>query len=157
MSMADRIVVMNAGRIEQAGSGTDIYLRPRTRFVAEFIGDANLIACTTSGTTVTLQTGQQLTVEPPPQGKALAMLRPEHVVCTSGFGADVGAGDGTLVFTGPTFAGGVLGLGTINVALRPADDALRAAFDAAITDLNRDGTNKALTEKWFGVDISVHE
>ena len=64
---------------------------------------------------------------------------------------------GTLVFTGPTFAGGVLGLGTINVALRPADDALRAAFDAAITDLNRDGTNKALTEKWFGVDISVHE
>src|SRR5690606_5464492 len=38
MSMADRIVVMNAGRIEQAGSGTDIYLRPRTRFVAEFIG-----------------------------------------------------------------------------------------------------------------------
>ena len=64
---------------------------------------------------------------------------------------------GALVFTGPTFAGGVLGLGTINVALRPADDALRAAFDAAITDLNRDGTNKALTEKWFGVDISVHE
>lgn len=64
---------------------------------------------------------------------------------------------GTLVFTGPTFAGGVLGLGTINVALRPGDEALRAAFDAAITDINRDGTNKALTEKWFGVDISIHE
>ncbi|MCJ8152068.1 MULTISPECIES: transporter substrate-binding domain-containing protein [Shinella] len=64
---------------------------------------------------------------------------------------------GTLVFTGPTFAGGVLGLGTINVALRPGDEALRAAFDAAITDINKDGTNKALTEKWFGVDISVHE
>lgn len=64
---------------------------------------------------------------------------------------------GALVFTGPTFAGGVLGLGTINAALRPADDALRAAFDAAITDVNQDGTNKALTEKWFGVDISIHE
>lgn len=64
---------------------------------------------------------------------------------------------GTLVFTGPTFAGGVLGLGTINVALRPGDEALRAAFDAAITDINRDETNKALTEKWFGVDISIHE
>jgi len=64
---------------------------------------------------------------------------------------------GALVFTGPTFAGGVLGLGTINVALRPGDDTLRAAFDAAITDVNKDGTNKALTEKWFGVDISIHE
>jgi len=64
---------------------------------------------------------------------------------------------GALVFTGPTFAGGVLGLGTINAALRPADDALRAAFDAAITDVNQDGTNKVLTEKWFGVDISIHE
>jgi spermidine/putrescine transport system ATP-binding protein len=100
MSMADRIVVMNAGRIEQAGSGTDIYLRPRTRFVAEFIGDANLIACATSGSTVALQTGQQFTVDPPPQGKALAMLRPEHVVCSSGYGANAQAGADELVFQG---------------------------------------------------------
>jgi octopine/nopaline transport system substrate-binding protein len=64
---------------------------------------------------------------------------------------------GALVFTGPSFAGGVLGLGTTNVALRPADEALRAAFDAAIAAVNKDGTNKALTEKWFGVDISIHE
>ncbi|NTI72280.1 transporter substrate-binding domain-containing protein [Agrobacterium rhizogenes] len=65
--------------------------------------------------------------------------------------------DGALVFTGPTFAGGVLGLGTTNVALRPADDTLRAAFDDAVDAINKDGTNKALTEKWFGVDISIHE
>lgn len=64
---------------------------------------------------------------------------------------------GALVFTGPTFAGGVLGLGTTNVALRPDDDALRAAFDEAISSVNKDGTNRALTEKWFGVDISIHE
>lgn len=62
-----------------------------------------------------------------------------------------------LVLTGPTFSGGVLGLGTTNVALRPEDEALRAAFDAAITEVNTDGTNKAMTERWFGVDISVHE
>jgi octopine/nopaline transport system substrate-binding protein len=64
---------------------------------------------------------------------------------------------GALVFTGPAFAGGVLGLGTTNVALRPADEALRAAFDAAVAEVNKDGTNKALTEKWFGTDISIHE
>jgi octopine/nopaline transport system substrate-binding protein len=62
---------------------------------------------------------------------------------------------GALVLTGPTFSGGVLGLGTTNVALRQGEDALREAFDAAIAEINADSTNKALTEKWFGVDISI--
>jgi octopine/nopaline transport system substrate-binding protein len=62
---------------------------------------------------------------------------------------------GTLLLTGPTFSGGVLGLGTTNVALRQGEDALREAFDAAIAEINADGTNTALTEKWFGVDISA--
>ena len=62
---------------------------------------------------------------------------------------------GTLVLTGPTFSGGVLGLGTTNVALRQGEDALREAFDTAIAEINADGTNTALTEKWFGVDIST--
>ncbi|MEN4920196.1 ABC transporter ATP-binding protein [Achromobacter spanius] len=44
MTMADRVVVMHAGKIEQVGSGTDIYRQPATRFVAEFIGDANFLA-----------------------------------------------------------------------------------------------------------------
>jgi spermidine/putrescine transport system ATP-binding protein len=45
MTMADRIIVMNGGHIEQSGSGEEIYRAPITRFVAEFIGDANLIEC----------------------------------------------------------------------------------------------------------------
>jgi len=63
---------------------------------------------------------------------------------------------GALVLTGPAFSGGVLGLGTTNVAFRPADQDLRKAFDAAIDAANHDGSNKALSEKWFGVDISIH-
>jgi spermidine/putrescine ABC transporter ATP-binding subunit len=43
LAMSDRIVVMNAGRIEQSGSPTEIYERPRTRFVAEFVGAINLL------------------------------------------------------------------------------------------------------------------
>jgi spermidine/putrescine transport system ATP-binding protein len=43
MSMADRIVLMNRGRIEQVGRGQDIYAKPATRFAADFIGDANLL------------------------------------------------------------------------------------------------------------------
>lgn len=43
MTMADRIVVMNAGRIEQIGTPQDLYDRPRSRFVARFIGASNVV------------------------------------------------------------------------------------------------------------------
>ncbi len=43
MTAADMIVVMNAGRVEQAASPADIYERPASRFVASFIGGANLL------------------------------------------------------------------------------------------------------------------
>jgi spermidine/putrescine transport system ATP-binding protein len=43
MSMADTIAVMNAGHIEQSGSAADLYERPRTEFVANFLGVSNLI------------------------------------------------------------------------------------------------------------------
>jgi putative spermidine/putrescine transport system ATP-binding protein len=44
MTMSDRVVVMNRGRIEQAAPPLQIYDRPATRFVAEFVGDSNVIA-----------------------------------------------------------------------------------------------------------------
>ena len=44
MSMADRIVCMNKGRIEQVGSPQQLYLQPRTRFVANFMGQSNLLS-----------------------------------------------------------------------------------------------------------------
>src|SRR3712207_3990265 len=43
MTMADTIAVMNAGRIEQAGGAAELYERPRTAFVANFLGVSNLI------------------------------------------------------------------------------------------------------------------
>ena len=42
LAMSDRIAVMNAGKVEQIGAPSDIYDRPGTRFVADFIGDTNL-------------------------------------------------------------------------------------------------------------------
>lgn len=42
-AISDRIFVMNGGRIEQAGTQLDIYLRPHTEFVANFVGDNNAI------------------------------------------------------------------------------------------------------------------
>ncbi|MFZ4486059.1 MAG: ABC transporter ATP-binding protein [Candidatus Nanopelagicales bacterium] len=49
MTMADTIAVMNAGRIEQMGSPTEIYELPRTVFVANFLGQSNLIEGRASG------------------------------------------------------------------------------------------------------------
>jgi spermidine/putrescine transport system ATP-binding protein len=49
MSMADTIAVMNGGRIEQAGSATQLYERPHTEFVANFLGVSNLIDAQTRG------------------------------------------------------------------------------------------------------------
>src|SRR3954454_13501835 len=46
LTMSDRLVVMNAGRIEQLGAPRDVYEHPRTRFVAGFIGTSNLITGT---------------------------------------------------------------------------------------------------------------
>jgi spermidine/putrescine transport system ATP-binding protein len=43
MTMSDTIAVMNDGRLEQLGSPKEIYERPRTRFVAKFVGECNLI------------------------------------------------------------------------------------------------------------------
>lgn len=43
LSMADRVAVFNEGRIVQLGTPQDIYERPRTRFVADFVGSANVL------------------------------------------------------------------------------------------------------------------
>src|ERR1019366_1809955 len=44
LSMSDHLAVMNEGRIEQVGSPEDVYLRPRSRFVASFLGAVNWIS-----------------------------------------------------------------------------------------------------------------
>jgi spermidine/putrescine transport system ATP-binding protein len=46
LTMSDRIAVMRAGRVEQLGTPEDLYERPRTRFVADFIGTTNLLTGT---------------------------------------------------------------------------------------------------------------
>ena len=50
MTMADVIAVMNRGRIEQAGSARDLYDHPATAFVANFLGQSNLVGASITGT-----------------------------------------------------------------------------------------------------------
>src|SRR5262249_31837697 len=51
LAISDRVIVMNVGGIEQLGTPGDIYNRPKTRFVADFVGSANLIAGRIAGAT----------------------------------------------------------------------------------------------------------
>jgi iron(III) transport system ATP-binding protein len=46
MTLSDQVVVMNAGKIEQIGAPSDVYRKPSTRFVADFIGRANFVQAT---------------------------------------------------------------------------------------------------------------
>ncbi|MBX5180328.1 transporter substrate-binding domain-containing protein [Rhizobium lentis] len=59
----------------------------------------------------------------------------------------------TAAFYGPELSGGLWGPG-VGVGIRKEDTDLVAAFDKAIDDSVRDGTLKALSLKWFGIDIS---
>jgi len=90
MSMADRIVLMNRGRIEQIGRGQDIYARPATRFAADFIGDANLLEVERRGNgSLSLLDGAViLPASDAPQGTLTGVLRPEDILIASTPAAD---------------------------------------------------------------------
>ncbi|WP_395677336.1 ABC transporter ATP-binding protein [Inquilinus sp.] len=87
LSMADRVAVMNRGRLVQAGAPDELYEQPRTRFVAEFLGKSNCIAgrmAGRDGELIRLETGgaavaHRGTVTPPQGRGVLLALRPEKV------------------------------------------------------------------------------
>jgi putative spermidine/putrescine transport system ATP-binding protein len=125
LSMADRIAVFNEGRVAQIGTPRDIYRKPQTRFVADFVGSSNVL---------------------PPQfvgkltGKsAWASLRPEDIRLAAG-----GAGNGhAATIAGRSFLGGTTRLNLVvgghklhaivPASMRlPADgETVRIAWDAA--------------------------
>ena len=86
MTLADKIVVMNKGRVEQAGKPLELYYKPGNLFVAGFIGSPAmnfLTATVKKGGGLTLTDGQELHVKLPasckPGGKITLGCRPEHM------------------------------------------------------------------------------
>ena len=85
LALSDRIAVMNGGRVEQLGSPEELYDRPATRFVADFIGTTNLLAGTlesvsTTGAVVRLEGGERCLSGPARAGVGAAVelvIRPE--------------------------------------------------------------------------------
>jgi len=78
MSVGDRLVLMRAGLIEQIGSAEQLYQKPASRFVADFIGRANFLAGTPSdGGTFTTNGGVRLLTAIPSAKAKEVLIRPE--------------------------------------------------------------------------------
>ena len=77
-TMADRVVVMNSGRIEQEGAAEDLYERPATLFVASFVGSPPINLFDGQATGGMLRVNEaQLALTDPVQGPVVLGLRPE--------------------------------------------------------------------------------
>ena len=79
MELGDRIVVMQKGAIAQIGTPREIYFKPRNRFVAEFIGAANIIEAPLEDGHLVLPGGRQPIGGAASLSAALAMIRPETI------------------------------------------------------------------------------
>jgi putative spermidine/putrescine transport system ATP-binding protein len=103
MVLGDRIVVMRKGAIAQIGTPRDIYFAPNSRFVAEFVGAANIVEATRSGRSLLLPGGK---IEHPDASakrvneKVLVMIRPEAIRLVPAEGAGLSGRVETLSFVG---------------------------------------------------------
>jgi spermidine/putrescine ABC transporter ATP-binding subunit len=79
LAMSDRLGVMNAGRLEQVGTASEVYDRPRTRFVAEFIGEINLFSGRLDAGRFATEDGHTLPAPAAASGTATLALRPEKI------------------------------------------------------------------------------
>jgi spermidine/putrescine transport system ATP-binding protein len=116
MTMADRIVVMNGGRIEQAGTPTELYERPTTSFVASFVGVSNLLAGTVAAPDrVRLSDGTEVSVPAAAlAGRAASVaigIRPEKI--------RLGAGE-VNVLAGTVVESAYIGVSTQYIVETPA-------------------------------------
>lgn len=80
LAVADRVAVMNAGRIEQLGAPEDLYARPATPFVAHFVGLSNVVpGVVSSGAVALLGSRLPLVDAAAADGAVSAFLRPEDI------------------------------------------------------------------------------
>ncbi len=154
LAIADRVGVMQLGRLEQLGPPTAVYSRPATPFVAEFVGLTNRLAGVVQDGVVEVR-GMRLPLVQPdtPSGPAVALVRPEAVslaadgamasgplvgtvIATAFLGATsrvtVDLGDVTVIAQLPTAEAAAHLAGTrVRLALRP-DPVLIARDDTAL-------------------------
>jgi putative spermidine/putrescine transport system ATP-binding protein len=102
MTIADLVVVMGDQRVQQVGGPLEIYRRPRNRFVADFMGDCNLLEAEPAGDGAVLLAGARYPlagVVGAPRGGAITVsVRPEGVQLAPAAMGEDGRGIGTVIF-----------------------------------------------------------
>jgi len=100
MVLGDRIVVMSKGAIAQIGRPRDIYFAPASRFVAEFIGAANIVEGDYAGNTLKLAGGVLPLANGAAAGPVSAMIRPESIRVIAAEGAGLAGRVDSVSFVG---------------------------------------------------------
>ena len=144
MAISDRIAVMHQGRLEQLGTPREVYDRPATRFVAGFIGRANLFEAR-PGPSGGLLSEDGIPLEAA-AGPGTYVLRPERVLLDDAPAADSNAVAGTVEVVS------FLGTGAQAVLRLPGGRALLAEGPAALADRLRPGS--PATARWTATDLT---
>ncbi|MFC1417648.1 ABC transporter ATP-binding protein [Streptacidiphilus cavernicola] len=162
MTMADTIAVMNQGRIEQMGSPAELYENPATTFVANFLGQSNLIPGTVesvSGDVVTVSAhGRKLTLDAKrcrsTEGQVILGVRPEKVqlVATE---ADVPSGHNAL--SGTVSDASFIGVSTQYLVKLPSGQEVSVFEQNTGREIQRPGSQVVVhwePSQGFGLDGS---
>lgn len=159
IALSDRIVVVNHGRIEQEGAPEQLYRRPRTPFIAAFLGENNLI----SGVLAAVE-GQLCQVDTaagrlvatvdgpaPPQGKTVQVaVRPEHITLSPATAATRDALMGEV--TDVRFLGSNILIELTHPALPDTVLKVRRLADGSAADFR---TGQKLSLSWAAHDAAL--
>ncbi|MBV8912320.1 MAG: ABC transporter ATP-binding protein, partial [Acetobacteraceae bacterium] len=154
LTISDRIAVMEAGRVVQLGAPTDVYARPRTRFVSEFLGTANIFAGTVESASGPDEWRVGLRAQPgacvrvrekglQPGEDVIFAIRPERTRIAAPAPGRLQASVQDVVFRGTYYA--------YELAL-PSQDALLFAYTQVPQDLPADGL---VSLHWDPADVTV--
>ena len=165
LTMADRVGVMNGGKMEQLGTPEEVYLNPATTFVSAFVGVVNRLPAQVRGDEVAVL-GRALRRNPGSvvrSGSGHALVRPEDMVVSvspagSEAGSPTGSGAGTVteaILRGPitSLMVDVGGIGPIRVDL-PTHEADEIGVGAAVTVAPR--TSGVLVDSDAGTSAGAH-
>ncbi len=104
LTMSDRVAVLNRGRIEQIARPEALYDRPATRFVADFIGQTNLLAARAVSGGIELP-GLAATLPGKADGKCAVSLRPERIMRAEALDGEAGVTRFSATLTESVFLG----------------------------------------------------
>jgi putative spermidine/putrescine transport system ATP-binding protein len=139
LAIADRVGVMQSGKIEQLAPPTEVYSRPATSFVAEFVGLTNRLAGVVSGSTVTVRGVDLPLVDiSTAPGPATALVRPEAVTLAADSAGETRPLVGTVIAT--TFLGA-----TSRVTVDLGDTTIMAQLATSEAVAHPAGSRVALT------------